>query len=69
MILSRKIEAAQKAKLENERKLLKQGRTTTYQILLFEQEYSKSMLTTIQTAYQLLSLIADKKLYDGESAY
>ena len=69
LILSRKIEAAQKAKLENERKLLKQGRTTTYQILLFEQEYSKSMLTTVQTAYQLLSLIADKKLYDGESAY
>lgn len=69
LALSKKIENAQKAKLENERKLLKQGRTTTYQILLFEQEYSKSRITTAETAYQLLSLIADKKLYDGESAY
>lgn len=60
------IEAAQKSKLENERKLLKQGRTSTYQILLFEQDYSNSELTTLQTAYKLLSLIADEKLYRGE---
>lgn len=65
--LSQAIEAAQKSKLENERKLLKQGRTSTYQILLFEQDYSNSQLTTIQTAYKLLSLIAQEKLYQASN--
>ncbi|MCE3254814.1 MAG: putative outer membrane protein [Rickettsiaceae bacterium] len=61
--LSRRIEKLQKSKLENERSLLKQGRTSTYQILLFEQDYNQARLNTINDAYQLLSLIADKKLY------
>ncbi len=65
LALSQAIENAQKLKLENERRLLKQGRTTTYQILLFEQDYSNSQLTTVQNAYQLLSLIAQEKLYQG----
>ena len=63
--LAKNIENAQKLKLENERRLLKQGRTSTYQILLFEQEYSKSQLTTVQIANQLLGFIADKKLYQS----
>lgn len=63
--LSLTIEQAQKSKLENERNLLKQGRTSTYQILLFEQDYSNSELTTIQIAYKLLELLADEKLYKG----
>lgn len=57
------IESSQKSKLENERKLLKQGRTSTYQILLFEQDYSNSELTTQQIANKLLELIAEEKLY------
>jgi len=65
--LAQAIEAAQKSKLENERTLLKQGRTSTYQILLFEQDYSNSQLTTIQTAYKLLSLIAQEKLYQASN--
>lgn len=63
--LSQKIESVQKAKLENERMLLKQGRTSTYQILLFEQDYSNSQLTTIQIAYKMLVLIAQQKLYQN----
>jgi outer membrane protein TolC len=63
--LAQMIEVAQKSKLENERKLLKQGRTSTYQILLFEQDYSNSQLTTIQIANQLLGLIAEEKLYQN----
>lgn len=65
--LSQKIESVQKSKLDNERKLLKQGRTSTYQILLFEQDYSNSQLTTIQIAYKMLVLIAQQKLYQGGS--
>ena len=67
--LSQAIEAAQKSKLEYERRLLKQGRTTTYQILLFEQDFSNSQITTIQLAYQMLALIAEEKLYNVEAKW
>lgn len=63
LALAQAIEAAQKSKLENERKLLKEGRTTTYQILLFEQEFSNSQITTIQLAYKMAAWIAEQKLY------
>jgi outer membrane protein TolC len=61
--LARNIEDAQKKKLENERSRLRQGRTSTYQVLLFEQDYSNSQLNTIQVANALLGLIAEEKLY------
>jgi outer membrane protein TolC len=61
--LATQIENAQKAKLENERNLLTRGRTSTYQILVFEQEYSNSELTTQQIAQKLQELIAEQKLY------
>jgi outer membrane protein TolC len=61
--LAIQIENAQRAKLENERNLLERGRTSTYQILVFEQEYSNSELTTQQIAQKLHELIAEQKLY------
>jgi outer membrane protein TolC len=65
LVLSETIETAQKLKLENERMRLKQGRTNTYQVLLFEQEYSNSQIVKIQNANKILDLIADEKLYEG----
>ena len=62
--LNRRIEVLQKAKLENERQLLKQGRSSTYQVLLFEQDYNRARIDTIKIAYQLLSLVAERKLYE-----
>ena len=64
--LSMQIEAAQKAKLENERNLLSKGRTSTYQILVFEQEFSNAELNTQQIAQKLYELIADQKLYQPQ---
>lgn len=61
--ISQKIENAQKLKIENERSLLEQGRTTTYQILLFEQEYFRSQIKSLEIARQLLSLNAEAKSY------
>ena len=61
--LSMQIEATQKAKLENERNLLSRGRTSTYQILVFEQEFSNAELNTQQIAQKLYDLIAEQKLY------
>lgn len=63
--LSREIENLQKLKLTNERGLLKQGRTSTYQVLLFEQDYNQARINTIKNAYQFLSLIAEKKNYQN----
>lgn len=61
--LAKQIEQAQKAKLENERDLLRRGRTSTYQVLVFEQDYSNSELSTQQIAQKLHELIAEQKLY------
>jgi len=61
--LSRKIEYLQKSKVENERTLLSRGRTSTYQVLLFEQDYNQARINTIKNASKLLGLIADKKSY------
>lgn len=63
--LSLAIEAAQKSKLENERLRLRQGRTSTYQVLLFEQDFANAELTTQQIAYKLLETIANSKLYQN----
>lgn len=64
--LARSMENAQKAKLENERIRLRQGRATTYQVLLFEQDYSQAQVSRVMTATELLSLKTQLKLYHGE---
>lgn len=64
--LSRKLELLQKAKLESEKDRLQRGRTTTYQVLMFEQEYLFSQLTRIRNQATVLNLIARMKLF-GET--
>ncbi|MEN0057354.1 MAG: TolC family protein [Bdellovibrio sp.] len=66
--LATNIVNAQKAKLENERTRLRQGRTTTYQVLLFEQDFSQSEVTRIQSAAQILGLQAQIKLYQNQTS-
>jgi outer membrane protein TolC len=61
--LSLQVEDAQKRKIENERKLLKLGRSTTFQVLQFEQDYSQSELYRVQAAYQIITLKNQSKLY------
>jgi outer membrane protein TolC len=65
--LANLVEQSQKIKLENERKLLSQGRTSIYQILVFEQEFSNSELNTQQLAQKLHELLAEQKLYQTEN--
>lgn len=60
-----RIESAQKAKLEAERTRLRQGRTTTYQVLLFEQDYSQAALSKVKSAAGILGLQAQIKLYQN----
>ena len=54
---------AQRAKLHNERNRLRQGRTTTYQVLLFEQDYLASELSRIRAAAQIINLKSQIQLY------
>lgn len=63
-----RIEEVQKSKLENERARLRQGRTTTYQVLLFEQDYTSASLTRVKSAANILGLQAQIKLYQAESS-
>jgi outer membrane protein TolC len=62
------IENAQKEKLEYEKKRLKEGRTTTYQILSFEQDFAQSQYDRVSAAATVLELAAQVKLY-GELPY
>ncbi len=59
------LEKAQKAKLDNERVRLRQGRTTTYQVLLFEQDYLASEIARIRAATQIINLNSQFKLYSS----
>lgn len=66
LALSRKLEEVQKKKLEAERERLSRGRTTTYQVLLFEQDYLLSQLNRIRDQNQVLTIISQMKLF-GET--
>lgn len=63
--LAEAMEKAQKLKLNNERTRLRQGRTTTYQVLLFEQDYLSAEIARIQSAAQIINLNAQIKLYSS----
>lgn len=63
--LANLMEKAQKSKLGNERLRLRQGRTTTYQILLFEQDYLASELARIRAANQIINLKSQLQLYSS----
>lgn len=54
---------AQKEKLNFEKARLGRGRTTTYQVLIFEQDYAQSQLSLIQTKSELLQTITQMKLF------
>ena len=64
--LLRTIEGTQRDKYENERQRLLRGRTTTFQALQFEQEYAQTQLSTLRTHSEVLGLLAQMKLFQGE---
>lgn len=53
----------QKEKYENEAKILKKGRSTTFQVLSFEQEYLSTQLRLIQLKSNIANLTTQRKLY------
>lgn len=61
--LVEKIEEAQKAKAANERDRLTKGRTVTFQVLNFEQDYAQSELARIQVESAILNLYSQLKIF------
>lgn len=61
--LASDLEKAQKEKLAYERERLSIGRTTTYQILMFEQDYANSQLATIKSKADILGILARLKSF------
>lgn len=66
--LAIQVEKTQKEKLDAEKDRLLRGRTTTYQTILFEQDYSQAMLLRLRTQSELLSSYAQLKLF-GDSSW
>ena len=65
--LAREVEQVQSEKLQYEQDRLKKGRTTTFQVLTFEQDYATARLNLIQTEAALLTLAAQMRTFsDGE---
>jgi outer membrane protein TolC len=63
--LVEKIEEAQKIKASNERDRLSKGRTVTFQVLNFEQDYAQSELARIQSETAILNLYSQLKVFSG----
>lgn len=63
--LTQGLVAAQKAKLALERERLNTGRTTTFQVLMFEQDYAQSKLGEIGAKAALVRALTQLKVYGG----
>lgn len=63
--LVEKIEEAQRIKASNERDRLSKGRTVTFQVLNFEQDYATSELARIQNETNILSIYSQLKIYSA----
>lgn len=66
--LQASIEEVQKNKLHHEKDRLNRGRTTTYQVLMFEQDYAQAQLTRLQFQAELMGLNAKLKLFSSRGA-
>jgi outer membrane protein TolC len=63
--LATSVETIQDKKLNIEKKRLREGRTTTYQVLLFEQDLLDARLSKLRNAAQVLSLRSQIKVYQA----
>lgn len=61
--LAYQLEQVQGKKLQTERERLLMGKTTTYQVLLFEQDYANAQLSRLVIQYDIYELMAQLKTY------
>lgn len=65
--LSENLSRIQKEKLTHEQDRLSKGRSTTYQVLVFEQHFAQTEIARIQAQREIITLIQKMKLYRGQS--
>ena len=63
--LARKLEEAQKAKLEAERSRLRRGRTTTYTVIQFEEDFANAQLNRLRIEAEILGIYSQLKTFGG----
>lgn len=63
--LAESIETAQKEKLDNERQRHRVGRTTTSQVLTFEQDFANAQISRIKIQADVMRIAAQLKTYGG----
>jgi outer membrane protein TolC len=63
--LALELEKAQKEKLSYEKQRFNRGRTTTYQVLLFEQDYAQAQMGRIRAEADVLRTLSQMKLFGG----
>lgn len=61
--VTKKLESIQLKKLITERDRLKYGKTTTYQVLLFEQDYANTQIASFVIQDEILELMAQLKTF------
>ena len=69
LLLALELEEYQLAKLNNERARLRQGISTTYQVVQFEGEYVGAVLNRVYTQSQILFYLAQMRAYSEMPAY
>ena len=61
--LSKRIEEVQKSKYQRERDRHSKGRTTTFMVLQFEQDFASAQLARLRTQTEILGLVAQMKTF------
>jgi outer membrane protein TolC len=64
--VARELEKVQDEKIVNERNRFQTGRTTSFQVLQFEDNFFDSQLNRLRIENQILSLRATARLYNGD---
>jgi outer membrane protein TolC len=65
--LALKMEGVQKRKLTHERDRLTRGRTTTFQVLQFEQDFSQAQLTRIMVEVDIVNILVRMKTFRSQT--
>ncbi len=62
--LARELEKIQQDKLEHERTRLQRGRSTTFQLIQFETDYSTAQLTRLRSQFEVIRLVAQLQTFN-----
>ncbi|MEN9723791.1 MAG: hypothetical protein RJB38_1777, partial [Pseudomonadota bacterium] len=65
--LARELEKIQEEKLTSERDRLQRGRSTTFQLIQFETDFSTAQLARLRSQFEVLRLVAQLSTFSGDA--